>query len=305
MCARSQAPTIIDTFLRPNVRHFEYKGQAYYDLLTMVYLIEKHPHQCSIFPPSKEHQRASLHKYEFVWECDAVPGGPGKLEAPEGFWTQVESCCRRFVIFTLIMLPCKMTPRHGDYHGNYFIMDRKRKVVMQVDPIGHVTSRVIRRNFYDAHVLEIRLRGFFQEHGYAFKGASDWTMRFGAQIQQIEEQRRLGLLTHTQPGGGYCSAWAAWIADLLLTYPDENPDAVLRTALAAIRKRFYFSLFIRNYIEDVTRKAQKVLKRFNGNKLPRRTVDRERVLARYLTLKLQQMRDACTHVPTISQNNGV
>lgn len=292
ICASEKPDSKQLRFLAPFAKHAPsqrlYKGRAYYDLLVLVYLLNKHKSQCAIFPKAKKAQQPDAHKYEFTWKCGARPGGRGKLTIPPHFWHQVNSCCKRLVVCTLLMWPCKGTIKKRSWdqrefeHGNFIIIDRENKTVEQIDPIGQITH-VMGRNFYDSRVLEGHLRAFFEGAGYAFKGIGDWKRKFSIQQKQEAQEYHWKIVDWEPEGGGYCSAWAAWLADVRLSYPDENPDKLLERAIRAVKRHHLLVFFINGYIEHVVRKGESILKRYNHGKLPNTEKGRERLVTRYLS----------------------
>jgi hypothetical protein len=297
---------LLSDFAKGPVQKRKYQAQHYDDWLALIYLLHKHDDICTIFlrEPWYVSDRTKSgyvgrwkllrqRYYEFEWDCAKKPGARGKLIAPHDFWKQISQCCRRFVISSVIINPCKgkgsPEPMDTSFHGNFLIIDRKKRIVEVIEPLGrwvYKRGTPPGRGFYDVPVMIKQLRQYFAKGGYRVKGPQELVKSkkraMGFQTAEEWQSAQWKLVDWSPGGGGFCSAWSVFLTDLRLSNPDTDYDHLTHRVLQALKRGHFLTIFINQYIEYVVRQGERILKRYNKGHLPNTQAKKAKTAARYL-----------------------
>jgi glutaredoxin len=242
--------------LKPKiVEKTSFKGNPWEDLVSMLYLLHRHPEDCVAIPKDlltgsgkitkKGFNVKSFNDTSLYW--NAIEN---IFYIPLGLWDAVKDCLKKKARFIAMPLGINGLSQQGlpSSHANFLIYNRETKVLERFEPHGNPMS-----NFLNIPNFEKKLADLFNNNVYkdmikeVYAPLSFCPSLNVQTIQVYEREKKLG------DAGGFCVAWSAWYADIRMSNPKKSRSEVVSIGIEKLRKNPYsFTQFIRSYASFLT-----------------------------------------------------
>jgi glutaredoxin len=229
-----------------HVSKINFAGQPWEDLVSMLYIMHRHPTECVAIPPSlltssgKLTSKAQKVKQFFDTSLEWSEK-KNNFVVPVGLWNSIKSCLAKKSKF--IVMPFGFNCINGLAHANFLVYNSQTKELERFDPHGLQNSCLNPPRFAE------KLGKLFNDNiqkGMVTKVYDSLDYCPVISFQYIQEGER----KEKKPDDprGFCLAWSAWYADTRLSNPNKSRDDVVRMSLKELKDRpTSFTEFIRSY----------------------------------------------------------
>ena len=242
-------------FKPPIVEKTNFKGNPWEDLVSMVYLLHRHPKDCVAIPKDlltgsgkitkKGFSVKSFNDTSLYW--NAIEN---IFYIPLGLWDAIKDCLKRKPRFIVMPLGINGLSQQGlpASHANFLIYNTETKVLERFEPHGKPMS-----NFLNIPNFEKKLADLFNNNVHkdmikeVYAPLSFCPSVNVQKIQVDEREKKIG------DAGGFCVAWSAWYADIRMSNPKKSRSEVVAIGIEKLQKNPYsFTQFIRSYSSFLT-----------------------------------------------------
>ena len=258
-------------FVKPRKKVTEtlFRGNPWYELISMIYLGYKHSDCCTIIAPGflskdekltpKAYNVRSFRQVSISWS-----EYENRLIAPEGIIKSIKNCLKKKVTF--IIIPFGFSCRDSG-HANLLIYNSITKSLERFEPYGLLDTRCHFPPFIDEKIAfffnKYIQKGMVKE---IYDPLSFCPVVSFQSIQEEEEEFKQQKGKNIGPVG-YCASWSIWYADIRLSNPSKSRSDVIELALKELSNSpVTFTSFIMSYadffkrISDIIEKSDKPLK---------------------------------------------
>ena len=242
-----------------HVSKINFAGRPWEDLISMLYIMYRHPTECVAIPvglltssgklTSKAQKVKQFFDTSLEWSEEK-----NNFVVPIGLWNSVKSCLAKRSKF--IVMPFGFSCINGLAHANFLVYNSETKELERFDPHGLQNSCLNPPRFAD------KLKKLFNDNvqrGMITKVYDPLDYCPVINFQYIQE----GEIKEKKPDDprGFCLAWSAWYADTRLSNPNKSRDDVVKMSLKELKDRpTSFTEFIRSYagfLEKVGKELKK------------------------------------------------
>jgi len=242
--------------LKPQiVEKSNFKGNPWDDLVSMVYLLHRHPKDCVAIPKDlltgsgkitkKGFSVKSFNDTSLYWNANE-----NIFYIPLGLWGAIKDCLKRKPRFIVMPLGINGLSSIGtpSSHANFLIYNTDTKVLERFEPHGKPMA-----NFLNIPDFEKKLADLFNNnvHKDMIKEVyAPLSFCPAVNVQKIQVDEREKKIGDT---GGFCVAWSAWYADIRMSNPKKSRSEVVAIGIEKLKKNPYsFTQFIRSYSSFLT-----------------------------------------------------
>jgi len=244
----------------PIVEKTNFKGSSWEDLVSMIYLLHRHPKDCVAIPKDlltgsgkitqKGFNVKSFNNTSLTWSANE-----NMFYIPVGLWDSIKDCLKRkprFIVMPLGINGLVKSKRVS--HANFLIYNAGTKVLERFEPHGKPMA-----NFLNIPNFEKKLAELFNNnvHKDMIREVYDPLSFCPAvnvqKIQSNEFDKKIGEI------GGFCVAWSAWYADIRMSNPKKSRSEVVSMGIEKLKKNNYsFTQFIRSYSSFLTKVGEQL-----------------------------------------------
>jgi hypothetical protein len=243
---------------------YEPRGDEYFDeciygnmplkfqLLAMLYLIEKHPNACVYLPDVERELTSDTPSFLSIavqwWVATQKLYFPTRPK----FWDFFEQCLKGRARFVIVYMVHDAEEIGLDNHMNILIYDKEENTFERFEPNSISPSPA-----YHADILDKRLERVFKSHGIRYIKPLDFCpLPAGIQMLQHREFKKRGRPLAGDIGG-FCQSWSTFYADMRLSFPDVPRDQLLVKAIELFKGKS-MSEYIRDYTYYVARRSRQI-----------------------------------------------
>ena len=239
----------------PIVEKSNFRGNPWEDLVSMVYLLHRHPKDCVAIPKDlltgsgkitkKGFSVKSFNDTSLYWS-----GTENMFHVPLGLWDAIKNCFKRKSRFIVMPLGINGLSSIGipSSHANFLIYNTETKVLERFEPHGKPMA-----NFLNIPDFDKKLANLFNNNVHkdmikeVYAPLSFCPLVNVQKIQVYEREKKI------EDTGGFCVAWSAWYADIRMSNPKKSRSEVVAIGIEKLRKNPYsFTQFIRSYSSFLT-----------------------------------------------------
>ena len=243
-----------------SVSKTNFNAQPWEDLISMLYLMHRHPNECVAMPlglltnSGKLTSKAQKVK-QFIETSLEWSEKQQQFLIPIGLWQSIKSCLAKGSKF--IVMPLGFSCINGSAHANFLVYNSETKELERFDPYGSVKSLCLKPpdfakklgELFNKYVKKDMVKKVFDPLSYCPN----------ISFQFIEE----GEIVEKKPSDpkGFCLAWSAWYADTRLSNSNKSREQVVNMSLKQLKENpISFTKYIR-YYSAFLEKIGKELKR--------------------------------------------
>jgi glutaredoxin len=245
----------------PIVEKTNFEGSSWDDLVSMIYLLHRHPKDCVAIPKDlltgsgkitqKGFKVKNFNDTSLSWTVDK-----NMFYIPVGLWDSIKDCLKRKPRFIVMPLGINGINSWGKRasHANFLIYNTGTKVLERFEPHGKPMA-----NFLNIPDFEKKLADLFNNnvHKDMIREVYDPLSFCPAvnvqKIQVNELDKKIGEI------GGFCVAWSAWYADIRMSNPKKSRSEVVSIGIEKLKKNNYsFTQFIRSYSSFLTKVGEQL-----------------------------------------------
>lgn len=249
----------------PIVEKTNFNASSWEDLVSMVYLLHRHPKDCVVIPKdlltgSGKITQTGFNVNKFSQTSISWSTIENMFHIPVGFWVALINCLQRKPRF--IVMPLGID---GLYlgkpasHANFLIYNTETKVLERFEPHGKPMA-----DFLNIPHFAKKLADLFNNNVHkdmireVYEPLSFCPALNVQKIQANELERKIGEV------GGFCVAWSAWYADIRMSNPKKSRSEVVSIGIEKLQKSPYsFTEFIRSYSSFLTKVGEQLKKSNN------------------------------------------
>lgn len=239
----------------PIVQKSIFEGSPWEDLISMVYLLHRHPKDCVSIPKDLLTRSGKISKKGFgvknfndtslYWNKIT-----NKFYIPTGLWDAVKDCLKRKVRFIVMPLGISgLTILRKPYsHANFLIYNTETKALERFEPYGNPNSILLDVPDFEKKLADLFNNNVYKDMIREVYAPLSFCPSFNVQRIQINDRdKKIG------EAAGFCVAWAVWYADIRMSNPKKSRSEVVDIGIEKLQKNPYsFTQFIRSYSSFLT-----------------------------------------------------
>jgi len=237
--------------LKPKiVEKTNFKGNSWEDLVSMVYLLHRHPKDCVAIPKDlltgsgkiteKGFSVKSFNDTSLYWNSITK-----MFYIPIGLWDAVKDCLKRKPRFIVMPLGINGLSSTGipSSHANFLIYNTETKVLERFEPHGKTLTPFLNIPDFEKKLADLFNNNVHKDMIKEVYAPLSFCPNINVQkIQVNEREKKIG------DTGGFCIAWSAWYADIRMSNPKKSRSEVVAIGIEKLKKNPYsFTQFIRSY----------------------------------------------------------
>ena len=240
----------------PLVQKTSFRGNSWEDLVSMIYLLHRHPKDCVAIPTEVFTSSGKITKKGFgvtsftdtslYWSTTE-----NKFYVPAGLWDAVKACLKRKSRYIVMPLGINGISNQGlnTAHANFLVYNTETKGLERFEPHGNPTSKFLHVPDFEKKLAELFNKNIHKDMIRDVYAPLSFCPSVNVQLIQAREcEKQFG------EAAGFCVAWAVWYADIRLSNPKKSRSEVVEIGIEKLRKNPYsFTRFIRSYASFLTR----------------------------------------------------
>jgi glutaredoxin len=229
------------------VSKINFNGQPWDDLISMLYIMHRHPNECVAIPlglltNSGKLTTKAQKVRQFIETSLEWSEKQQQFLIPIGLWESIKSCLAKGSKF--IVMPIGFSCINGSAHANFLVYNSETKELERFEPYGFVKKNCLNPPNFSKKLGELFNK--YVKKDMVKKVFDPLSFCPNISFQFIEE----GELKEKKPSDpkGFCLAWSSWYADTRLANPNKTREEVVNMSLKELQTNpKSFTQYIRSY----------------------------------------------------------
>ena len=245
----------------PIVEKSNFKGSSWEDLVSMIYLLHRHPKDCVAIPKDlltgsgkitkKGFSVQSFNDTSLYWN-----GIENIFYIPLGLWDAIKDCLKRKPRFIVMPLGINGKSSIGtpSSHANFLVYNTETKVLERFEPHGNPMTAYLNIPNFEKKLADLFNNNVHKDMIKEVYAPLSFCPSVNVQKIQVDErEKKIG------DAGGFCVAWSAWYADIRMSNPKKSRSEVVAIGIEKLKKNPYsFTQFIRSYSSFLTKVGEQL-----------------------------------------------